>query len=270
MKPLNLTLHCGGHEVNRAALMGVQTPEATDTWFPIPHTALVDRLHGLIHDSGMSIVDEKHALARDGQRYFGLFQVEGVKNFALANTIGTVICLRNSHDKSFPAAVGAGSAPFVCDNLSFHNEVKIARRHTRFIMRDLPLILASAFGQLMDTWGNNALRIERYQAVNIDNVQAHDLIANAFRNGGISKTQLADVITQWHTPEHDVWATERNLWGLHNAFTNVMRGNLIALPKRSQALHGMFDALAGMKVADAVEIGEGGEVLASVGGDDLN
>jgi hypothetical protein len=27
---------------------------------------------------------------------------------------------------------------FVCDNLAFSGEIKIARKHTRFIVRDLP------------------------------------------------------------------------------------------------------------------------------------
>lgn len=247
MKKLNLTLHCGGHKVESHEIMHVPTPPATDTWFPIPHTALIERLRGLVVDAGMNIVEEVHALARDGQRYFGLFQVEGVPNFAAADTIGTVIGLRNSHDKSFPAGICAGNAPFLCDNLSMSNEIKIARRHTRFIMRDLPNLLAGAFGKLQNAWGNQAQRIERYRTVEIDNLTAHDLIVKAFRAGGISKTQLADVVDQWHTPEHAEWGSEKNLWGLHNAFTNVLRGNIIALPKRSDALHCLLDSVAGFK-----------------------
>ena len=247
MKTLNLTLHCGGHEVESTALSAVPTPEATDSWFPIPHVSLVEQLRGLITSSGMNIVDEKHALAREGQRYFGLFQVEGVQNFSLAETVGTVIGLRNSHDKSFPAGICAGSAPFVCDNLAFSAEVKIARRHTRFINRDLLMLFAGAFGRLATAWGNQASRIERYQSFALNDSTAHDLIARAYRGGAISKTQLADVVNQWHSPEHEDWGGERNLWGLHNAFTNVLRGNVIALPRRSDALHCLLDQTAGFK-----------------------
>jgi len=254
MKKLNLMLHCGGHAVETSEINNVVTPTATDSWFPIPHMSLIERLRGLVVDAGMSIVEEKHALARDGQRYFGMFQVAGVQNFALAETVGTVIGLRNSHDKSFPAAIVAGSAPFVCDNLAFSGEIKVARRHTRFILRDLPLLLAGAFGKLMTAWGNQAARIEKYQGFALNDPSAHDLIARAYRNGAISKTQLADVIEQWHTPEHAEWGAERNLWGLHNAFTNVLRGNVIALPRRSDALHGLLDPLVGMRQADASEV----------------
>jgi hypothetical protein len=171
--------------------------------------------------------------------------VSGIPNFSLAETVGTVIGLRNSHDKSFPAGINAGSAPFVCDNLAFHNEIKIARRHTKFILRDLPMLLAGAFGKLTSAWGNHAKRVEAYQSCAISD-----------KDGAVSKTALADVVAQWHEPEHAVWGSERNLWGLHNAFTNVLRGNAMALPRRSDALHALLDPLAGIAAQQVVEAQE--------------
>ena len=60
-----------------------------------------------------------------------------------------VLGLRNSHDKTFPTGIVAGASVFVCDNLSFSGEVKFARKHTRFIMRDLPMLTGRAVGLLM-------------------------------------------------------------------------------------------------------------------------
>jgi hypothetical protein len=253
MKALNLTLHCGGHEVTTEQITNSITPNATESWHPIPHSRLIEGLRGIVADSGMEIVQERHALARDGQRYFGLFQVSGVPNFSLAESVGTIIGLRNSHDKSFPAGINAGSAPFVCDNLAFHNEVKIARRHTKFILRDLPMLLSGAFGQLTSAWGNHAKRVDAYQGRELCDKEAHDVIVRAYRCGAVSKTALADVVQQWHDPEHAVWGSERNLWGLHNAFTNVLRGNAMALPRRSDALHALLDPLAGIAAQQVVE-----------------
>lgn len=90
----------------------------------------------------------------------------------------------------------------------------------------------------------------------LDNSEAHDILGRAYRCGAVSKTHLADVLDQWHAPEHDEWKSERNLWGLHNAFTNVMRGNVLALPKRSDALHGLLDPLAGVILSRTEEVGE--------------
>ena len=253
MKALNLTLHCGGHEVSTEQVANSITPNATESWHPIPHSRIIEGLRETVATAGLEIVQERHALARDGQRYFGLFQVSGIPNFSLAETVGTVIGLRNSHDKSFPAGINAGSAPFVCDNLAFHNEIKIARRHTKFILRDLPMLLAGAFGKLTSAWGNHAKRVEAYQSCTINDKDAHDTIVKAYRCGAVSKTALADVVAQWHEPEHAVWGSERNLWGLHNAFTNVLRGNAMALPRRSDALHALLDPLAGIAAQQVVE-----------------
>ena len=56
-----------------------------------------------------------------------------------------------------------GSAVFVCDNLAFSAEVTIARRHTRFIERDLPRIVHTAVGRLADMRGSrtNGFRLTK-------------------------------------------------------------------------------------------------------------
>jgi len=40
----------------------------------------------------------------------------------------------------------------VCDDLSFSGGVRFARRHTRFVERDLPQIIERALGKLVDLW----------------------------------------------------------------------------------------------------------------------
>ena len=81
----------------------------------------------------MTVVNQAHGLWGDGARYFGLLEVH---NGSTDRDYGLVVGLRNSHDKSFPAAIALGAAVFCCDNLSFSSEVTLARRHTRYIERD--------------------------------------------------------------------------------------------------------------------------------------
>ena len=40
----------------------------------------------------------------------------------------------------------------------------------------------------------------------------------------------------------------RNAWSMFNAFTEVLKGNLNDLPKRTQALHGVMDGHCGLKL----------------------
>jgi len=64
------------------------------------------------------------------------------------NGHGWAVGLRNSHDKTFPAGLVAGTRVFVCDILAFSGLIQIRRKHTRFAARDLRQLTARAVGQI--------------------------------------------------------------------------------------------------------------------------
>jgi len=195
----------------------------------------------------MTVANEAHALWNDGLRYFGLLEVT---NGQLHDDYGLVIGLRNSHDKSFPAAIALGSAVFVCDNLAFSAEVTIARRHTRFIERDLPRIVHTAVGRLADMRGQQDERIRTYKETELTDAAAHDLVIRAVDASVLPVTQLPAVLGEWRMPTHDEFAADgKTAWRFHNAMTHVWKGrNLAALPRRSQTLHGLLDTACGLAV----------------------
>ncbi len=91
-----------------------------------------------MRNNGLIVGTQAHSLSHNNNRYFGLMEVKRQVNDP---DYCWVVGVRNSHDKSFPAGITAGASVFVCDNLSFSGEVKLARKHTRFITRDLPTLL---------------------------------------------------------------------------------------------------------------------------------
>lgn len=163
---------------------------------------------------------------------------------------GLVIGIRNSHDKSFPAAIALGSAVFVCDNLAFSGEVTIARRHTRYIERDLPRIVHTAVGRLADLRGRQDERIAAYKTTDLADSLAHDLVIRAVDANVLPVTQVPTVLHEWRTPSHEEFAADgKTLWRFHNAMTHAWKGrNLPALPRRSQALHGLLDSVCRLAV----------------------
>jgi hypothetical protein len=156
-----------------------------------------------------------------------------------------VLGLRNSHDKTFPAGIVAGAQTFVCDNLSFSGEVKLARKHTTHIGRDLPRLVQSAVGKLTERWHHQDERITAYRLADIDDRSAHDLIVRAVDVGVCPNKLVPRVLQEWREPRHDAFAT-RNAWSLFNAFTEALKGNLIELPRRTEALHGLLDTHVGL------------------------
>ena len=233
---------CASDEVDFADVQKVSTPQPSDRWHPIAHDALVGQFRDAVDNSNLEIINEHHSLHRYGQRYFGLFQIKGIGR-KHGSDVGTVMCLRNSHDKAFRAGIAAGDAPFVCSNLIFSNEIVLGRRHTTNIMRDLPSLVSRAIGKLTASWQATDNRIDSYKSCEIDDRTAHDLILRGFQAGACGKTQIADILGQWHKPEHENFEG-RDLWSLQNAFTNVYRGNVLNTAKRSDSLYSVLDTYA--------------------------
>jgi hypothetical protein len=248
MTMTNLMIHCGGHQVSEEKLNAVATPEATDTWFPIPHNELLDSVRRNVGAADLRIVQEQHALARDDAHYFGLLQVANGKE---ADDYTTIIGLRNAHDKRFPAGLVVGSQVFICDNLAFSGEVNIARKHTRFIMRDLAQLIERAMGQLVSLRTTQDQRLAAYKDTGMTDAQANDLLIRAMDARVCPVTKLPKVLEEWRRPSHPEFAEGRNAWRMFNAFTEVLKGtNVFQLPKQTQALHGLIDTHCGLAVAN--------------------
>jgi hypothetical protein len=259
-----VNLHiCGGNRslVDFEQVVGVPTPpveyrkkenangERAVSYQPIAHHEVVDRTKGFLNQNGFTIQDEVHSLARGNQHYFGLFAVDHPNREA--SDRGCVVGIRNSHDKTFPAGLCAGDAPFVCDNLIFTNTIKLARRHTRNILNDLDTTINRAIGKLFNFWHGQDQRIEAYKNRSIGNVLAHDLIIKAVRAGALPKSKVLDVADQWASSDH-LEFRDRNVNSLYNAFTEVYKGNLVALPNRSDALHSVLDSVVDFDIDNHV------------------
>lgn len=236
----NLVLHCGAQAVARTRVAGVSTPKPTPTWTPIPHSLLIEQVELALGQRGLRVTGQAHSLTHDGARYFGLLEIQ---NGTVHPDYTWVLGLRNSHDKTFPAGIVVGGQVFVCDNLSFSGEIKIARKHTRFILRDLPTLTQQAIARLMDQWHHQDQRIAAYKIRNVTDRSAHDLIIRSTDVGACTPRQIPAILKEWRQPVHDDFRP-RTLWSLFNSFTEVQKGNLNELPNRTEALHGLLDGFA--------------------------
>lgn len=244
MKKLNLMLHCGTAAVEREAVLTCPTPTGTSTHTPIPHRELLDRVTTMVESHGMSIIEEAHGLTHNGNRYFGMLQVATEKN---ADDYGLVLGVRNSHDKSFPAAIALGAGVFVCDNLSFSGEIKLARKHTLYILRDLSAVVSRAVGMLGDHREKQDARIAAYKEHDLKNMEAHDILIAALDCQALTATKIPAVLKEWREPSHEVFEP-RTAWSLFNAFTEVMKGDVRKALPRTQALHGLMDTVCHLSV----------------------
>lgn len=263
MKTANLTLHCGAAAVERDAIEKIPTPSATATWQPIPHIDFVRQVESALTNTNMRVVHQAHSLTREGARYFGLLQVSNCVQ--TGEDYSYVLGLRNSHDMSFPAGLVVGAQVFVCDNLAFNGEIRISRKHTTHILRDLPALTTRAVGMLAEKWTTMTERIARYKTAEISDRDAHDFMLRAVDGGATTYSQLNGIVKEWRTPRHPEFADGKTAWRLFNAFTEIGKeSGLALLPKRTIALHGLMDAQVGfasMKAADVVGDAQDAEVV---------
>jgi hypothetical protein len=243
MRKSNLCLHCGARTATRDQVAAVATPPRTATWVPIAHGRLLDGVQRSLEGAGLSVVSEAHGLTREGSRYFGLLQVANGDN---PDDFGLVVGLRNSHDQTFPAGLAVGASVFVCDNLSFSGEVKLARKHTAHVERDLPQLIERAVGRLGDMRRTQETRFAAYKGRELADGAAHDLVIRALDARVVPVTRIPAVLAEWRQPRHPEFREGRTAWRLFNAFTESLKGNIDALPARTQALHGLLDAACGL------------------------
>jgi len=264
---LNLMLHCGGKAVNREAVQAVKAPARTDTYCPIPHDALIQTVEDTLGKMNMEVVESSHGLSHEGKRYFGMMEVAPQRGFGvpvgrdgtvplgdLPKDYNTVIGLRNSHDKIISAGAACGSGVFVCDNLCFSGEVKLARKHTPNILADLPHLVREMVENVVGTqvpFMNR--RIATYREAELSDVEAHDTMIRAVKAGGLIPNRLKGAIQEWDAPRHPEFERDgKTGWRLFNAFTEAMKGSSPhQLVERTMAIHDVMDEAVSLDLTAA-------------------
>lgn len=272
----SLVMHAGAHAVSREEVFAAATPDATDTHFPIAHRSVLTHVQTTLDDLGWKVTEEAHAMLGDGLRYFGLLAI--ARSHGSADSIyGTdstyqwVLGIRNAHDKSFAAEAILGTRVFVCDNLAFSGSgqsvFRFSRKHTRFIERDMPGLVAGAFGSMVQGMAIEQMRIDAYRSCKIDSEpQVHDLLVRAMDRRAITPQMLPHVLHEWRRTDGpgglaeaahekgDHAFVDATAWRLLNCVTEVEKRSPspIAAPKRNSRLIGLLDGLVGVSAGDAV------------------
>jgi hypothetical protein len=91
----------------------------------------------------------------------------------------------------------------------------------------------------MGRWHHQDQRIGAYKGKNLSDSSAHDLIIRSTDVQACTPRQIPSILKEWRNPRHEQFQA-RTLWSLFNSFTEVLRGNLNDLPKRTEAVARTF------------------------------
>lgn len=252
-----LMLHCGGQLQSREEVFAVPAPAATATYAPLPYESFITRIEKQLAVEGIKITEERLALAKEGQRLFGLLALAmpGIT----ATDYGCVLGLRTSYDRSFANGVCIGAAVFVCDNLSFNGEVTFERKHTAGMLRDLTWMISETVSTLPMRFAAQSVTFEVYKQRGLSDKDAHDLAIRFWDKGAIGALEIPRLIKEWREPQHPQFAeAPKTVWRFFNATTQVIKGDLWRLSARTRSIHAILDETCGLQ-----QNGNGKEAVSS-------
>jgi hypothetical protein len=241
-----LMLHCGAELKSRDEVFSVPVPQETVTYKPLPYESFVIRIEKQLRVDGIEIGQAHFALAKNGQRLFGLMELQ--MRDAGNPDHGFVLGLRTSYDKSFPNAVCIGASVFVCDNLSFHGEITFTRKHTAGMLRDLSWLISETVAQLPLKFREQSSRFQIYKQQKLEEQQAHDLVIRFMDARALNVTDIPRLLREWRQPSYAQFAESgKTAWRLFNAATETIKGDLWRLPARTQKIHRLLDEQCGLE-----------------------
>ncbi len=240
----NLIVHSGGKIVDREAVFATETPEPNGKHYPVPHGVLVDEIQNQLTGYGYKVNKEEHCLAQNGNHWFGVFELSTERD---DRTI--VVGGRNSHDKRFSASVAMGNRVFVCDNLSFSGEVSLSRKHTRYVLRDLPGLTMRAVAKLTHAKHRQDQQFAAYQGTQLSDERARSLMIEGVKRKILPTTKIPEILKEWEQPSHEEFA-DQTVWRFFNAVTEVAKGwGHQTMIRRTQMLHGLCDLECGLSLS---------------------
>ena len=211
---LGMSLIMGKEKVSRETVQRVVTPDATETFQPIPHSVaravnpfthrledpigLVEMVEQGLLDAGFEIIEEDHVLARKNQCYFGGFSI--IRHDIEGSERRLVCGVRNSHNKLFATSICIGSHMLVCDNLCFSSEQVVSRKHTPNIMRDLPDKINEVINSLIGEWLSMEARVDHYKRQYLTEKEAALIFNQLAETGSLPESKPYKAFKLWQDP----------------------------------------------------------------------
>ena len=217
------TLHARGGFVDRATVDAVELPPSTESHHPVHYSTLIDLMIESLKVRGWEIKSQKHALANNGMRYFGVFDIlKRGKN--LGPGVEMIAGLRSSLDRRISNEFLAGWRVPVSDTIQFTAELLARGRHTRHIMDRLPSVILNAVRDLEPYLDRQREAVEKMRIRIIDLPFAHHQMILMAQNKIISWGDVKRVSNTFITD--DRWGKKLTLWRLSNAAALNLKGHL--------------------------------------------
>lgn len=221
----------GAQLVTLEGLQEFKAPPPSGRWYPLSHHTVMTTVLSTLDDAGFRVSESQLAVSRGGDRFFGTLNLESQLTEGVILAVG----VRNSVDQSFPIAFCAGNRVMVCENLAFHADLLVSRRHTKHGATRFSADIMEAVGNLDQFKKDETRRIEVMKTALLSNERAESLILRSLDKGIITSHEVMRVLREWREPEVRV-TQDCSYWALLNAFTWAMKSRAESNPSKYAAL----------------------------------
>ena len=217
----DLMIHTrGAKKVAREELDLIQLPKATDSYVPVSHYHLADRILTVSQDilRDYALVGENYGIARYGNQLFAVLNFKANDN----NEMGLSVGFRNSYDRSMSIGLAIGASVFVCDNLAFNGEITVMRKHTKNVWDRLEDVAITTLYKAQKKFRRIVADAENLKRQQVDDDHVFQILGLLFGHNVLGPRQLTVAKNHWLKPPYQEFKP-RNAWSMFNSVTESLK-----------------------------------------------
>ncbi|MGE0126668.1 MAG: DUF932 domain-containing protein [Blastocatellales bacterium] len=206
----------GARRLRRAELKEIPTPDATDTFKPVPYWRLIDTIEEALAYRRIKIEADEYCVAKQGGQFFSCLELS-----ITDDDVRFALGIRSSNDKSLRISMVAGFRIFVCSNLAFNGSFQpLLQKHSKNL--ELQDSLAVALDRTARHFDKLPAQIKAWKEREITDTFFKEFAYDAFVGGGlkIPIRHIRDVHRNYYEDDRFPKGT---MWALHNSGTSCFK-----------------------------------------------
>lgn len=206
-----------------AKILSTPLPEKTDTYTPISHASVINRVRSEITTAGFIITGEEYRCTNDGQIALGTFRM----NYKSDPDIELSANFTNSYNKQLAFRFNLGGLVKVCMNGMVLNNNKFGKfkrvhKGTADVLAEG--VISDYINNASEYWDSLVLHKEKMKDIILSETMQHHLLGELFFKRDVLNTmQLNTIKKELIKPSFDYKVDLNSAWTLYNHVTLALK-----------------------------------------------
>jgi hypothetical protein len=213
-----------GFKTTRDAVLAQPVPQATNTYGPVAHETLFERVESEIARNNWEIDDISYRGAMNNDVVIAYYTLATKSNLPVKPMIGII----NSYNKTRRVGIACGARVMICMNGMISGEATAAKVHRSKVMDHLDQMIHVTLGSLRKTFGEINKDINDFKEHRLDGMTevSHMLGELYVRDSILTPTQASVVKSEITESIHFSMKEDTesfNSWNLYNNVTEALK-----------------------------------------------